>query len=35
MTAFRLLSFMYALNMEVVYNMNSEQNKRVAVNSAR
>jgi hypothetical protein len=33
MAAFRLLSFM--LNMELVYNMNSEQNKRVAVNAAR
>jgi hypothetical protein len=29
MTAFRLLSFMYALNMEVLYKMNSEQNKKV------
>ena len=35
MTAFRLLSFMYALNMEVIYKMNTEQNKRVAVNAAR
>jgi hypothetical protein len=34
-TALRLLSFMYALNMEVLYKMNSEQNKMVACNAAR
>jgi len=35
MIAFRLLNFMYALKMEVLYKMNSEQNKMVAVNAAR
>jgi hypothetical protein len=35
MSAFWLLSFVYALNMEVLYKMNSKRSKRMAVNATR